>query len=639
MRFHFRLLICSLVVPGLAAEKTPWSEKMAILVADGSPVRIEAELEGLTSNDYADFWKSLLQHQHISEAMRQTLTRALFSRWAQVDPQSCLNALEDHEAFVSWQLYETAVAGFACGAWVREDAFLQALNGLRSRPEHLARLLPELADHLRAADVATAYQRLKKLGSLSGEPNIVREMVGNAVDGIAALPKGETEWREARAFVEALPMSEFKRSLNQLLWLNAPGEMSADSLWQLAIAESAEAHVLGVLLARRFANDRDGAWRLAAGLQEAIATAVMESFIGQTVPVEQDAAAWLLRQQPPHSWSSRSLATLLRYHLQHQETEALAWLRQNAAAVPDDVWKYAGDFHMEKIGFARLWLEVRCSTPEAIEKGYFGYALRTLGKHAPDEAAAWIRRHLPADKRDFYLAEQIKLWGAAQPEKAVELLHTLTEPNWRDEARARLFEAWAAKDFAAALAAARQMPAADRLRAVCDVCKGGASSYPEVAAAAFVELLRESPPGEGEWPLGFAAETVMKALLAVRGMEIVRWLREEVPPPHRASAAARLYHLVKTNLGDGIDAYLAAMPEDDIRQEWLAQRAQNGLEHPLAALRHALMVRDDARRRELCRQVVAMWKNMDPQFASHAIPGLDLPPEDKQPLLNVLEMP
>lgn len=633
---RFICLLSAAMLNCLALAQTP-QEIVGEFSASHDWVQAEAALENLPAEVYPKCWQEWQALLIPQQALRLGFAQVLFSRWAQADLRGALQAVDGHPAD-DYLLSEAVLDGLARGAWVWEEVLLESLAALRTQPQLLAKFMPVLAGHIPGPSVEAAYARLKKLAPLAGEPAVVRELVMNAAGTIATFPDTESEWREALAFVNGLPTSEFKGQLQSQLWLNPPSVITHETLWAAALEQGTSPQEQGWVLSRWFRADRDAAMKALLALPpDGQMAQVAEALACHVVSVVPDAAGWLLRRENVGEWSPRALGLLLRYYLGAETVEALAWLRQHSAKIPDEAWKYAHDFHSGNADFARLWLELRCGTPAAIERGWFGSALKTLGKVAPEEAVSWIDALLSGEKRDYYLSEQIRLWGAERPREALALMVRLQKINARDSARAELFEGWAKRDFSAALKTANTLQGDERLRAVCYVIKSGSHDHLNAAAEAFLKLLQEAD--SDSWPFGFAADELFKAMVAARGKGAVDWLRERVPQAHLAPLARRLYHSMSRSMADELDDFMAKMPDDAIRQAWLVERVQFGYQNPLRSLRLAKDIRDPSQRREACLQVMQAWKNLDPVFAKHALPGLELTEEIKAELNALLEKP
>jgi len=624
-----------------AADSDGWPSVLADVAktADSGPA--QAWLEGRSAAEYTNYCQQLLltTPDTLPIVLRNQLIGCLMTRWAGVDVHGSLQALLSSQE-ADWLDVDAARRAWARGAWSNEDAMIGALRETRLDEASLQEILLPLAEQLPGPDVAVAYTQLKKLAQIVPVQELLRELIGSAASRCAALPTTTTEWQAARSFVAQLPPSEFRNRVSDDLWLNPPGESSADYLWQTALTEAAPARVQGWLLAREFRSDRESAWRRLQSVSADSLPSVEDAFVASVADTAPDTVSWLLKKQPAQHWSVRGLSVMTRYFLERQPGKAILWMRENANHLPDEVWTYAGQFAMEDLSFARFWLEVRCDTPERSKRSGYSYALRTMGKSDANEAIAWINAHLTEATRDLALVEQIRLWGASMPDKALATLRTIQSPDWFADGRSALVETWATRDFAAALEAAKAFPETDRLRAVSSVCEKGARAWPKEAAAAFVALLRETEATEkNAFILGLAADDVIDALYQAQGDSIHEWLRQTVPPAHRAEMARHAFHRIGKRAEGSLQAMLAALPEDEIKEVWRQESARYGFDTPWEAFQVAAQIRDAKRRQEICRDLTHVWKNLDLAFASVELPKVQLPEEEKAKLLSILAKP
>ncbi len=601
----------------------------------------QAWLEGRKASEYDACWKQLMltSSSALPRAVLGRLIDCLFTRWAVLDMPGSLQATYSGPE-IDWQLRETATRGWARGAWTDPTRMFGVLRETKMNEASLQALLQMLAEVLPGPDVAAAYGQLKQLAQLAPTQEIVREIVGAAVNRCVALPGTPAEWQKARSFVAQLPASEFRNGLADSLWLNPPASSSTDLLWEAALAEGVPARVQGWVLARVFRYDRDRAWDRLQSVPQEVRPSVEEAFVATVAGSSPDAVSWLLSKKPVQAWPVRGLSVMVRYFLEHQNDDAIKWMRKNAAVLPDEVWSYAGQFAMENSVFARFWLEARCDTPPQAKKSGYTYATKSLGKQAPDDALSWINGHLNGADRDLALVEQIRLWGGQAPEKALVVLRTIQNSDWFADGRSALFEAWAPRDFAAALKAAKEFPGEDRVRAISNVCEKGARTRPEEAAAAFVTLLQETEISEmNDLVLSFAADDVIDALYLVRGEALFDWLRLTIPPAHRAAMSRHAFHRLRRNAGGDPDILLTSLPEDEIKEVWRQEAAQYGYDTPWQAFRVAVQIRDPKSRHEICRNLAHAWRNLDVAFARIELPKLQLSAEEKTELLAILAQP
>jgi hypothetical protein len=624
-----------------SADTADWSLVLQDVSRTCDVGKAQAWLEGRTPAEYAACWKQLTSDtlQGLPRAIYGCLIECLFTRWAAADAPGSLRVLIS-DVGINWQDADTVKRAWAQGAWTRTEVMIEALRDANLNEASLRELLPSLAEQLPGPDVAAAYGQLKKLGEIAPVREILRETVGAAALRCAELPSTMSEWQAARSFVAKLSPSEFRNSLTENLWLNPPADSSTDSLWQTAQTEAAHPRIKGWLLTREFRHDRDGAWSRLLSVPQHDLSAVEEAFIASASGASQNAASWFLAKKPVSEWSPRGLSVMVRYYLEIQRDAAVNWMRQNAASLSYEVWSYAGQFAMDDPDFARFWLQVRCGTPEQAKKSGHSNALQSLGKEAPDEAVNWINSHLIHADRDLALVAQIRLWGGQMPDKALAVLRTIQSPDWFADGRSALFETWAPRDFAAALQAAKDFPDEDRLRAVSNACEKAAKSRAEEAAEAFVELLKETQASEKhDLILGFAADDVIEALFSARGLAVLDWLRQTVPPTHRAAMARRAFHRVGRQHRGDLDTLIASLPEDDIKEVWRQEAASYSYDTPWQAFPMAVQIRDPKVRREVCRNLAHAWRSLDVVFAREELPKIQLPESEKSELLTILSQP